>query len=373
MDVTDASAWLSTGDLAVPVRRLLGDGAVVQTWTSRRLTGGTSDALGVWRVSGDAITGGQVLSWSLILKGWRVPPAGVSPSSMNWPLREAALYRSGLLNDLPDGLAAPAYFGDEERSDGSTWLWTEDVQDSAPDAWPLELFASQARLLGQMNGEWITGRPLPELPDLSRGWVRERVEAAAPYIQMFRQVAEQPLVRQVYPPEVMDAYLRMWAERERWHAVLDRLPQTFCHMDASRRNTFTRIGPDKRGQTVLIDWAFAGIGALAEEMTSPIVASVMFGDAAVDDARQMEAAALDGYIEGLRDAGWRGDSCDVWHGYAVAAILRFGVGGVGRIMPVLLDEQSHPFVEQLFGFLIDEVFATLAAVQRWMVILIPRS
>src|SRR5690606_33156084 len=103
-----------------------------------------------------------------------------------------------------------------------------------------------------------------------------------------RHLADQPRVRSVYPSRIMDAYHAMWTSRERWFAALDQLPQTFCHMDASRKNTFTRIGPDNRTQTVLIDWAFAGIAALAEELTSPIVASVMFRDAAVDDARQIE-------------------------------------------------------------------------------------
>lgn len=175
----------------------------------------------------------------------------------------------------------------------------------------------------------------------------------------------------MYPSRIMDAYHAMWTSRERWFAALDQMPQTFCHMDASRKNTFTRIGPDNRTQTVLIDWAFAGIGALAEELTSPIVASVMFRDAAVDDARQIEALALDAYVEGLRDAGWRGDPDQVRHGYAIAAVLRFGVGGVGRILPGLLDAQSDPFIEALFGFPIEEVYANLAAVQRWLVSLVP--
>lgn len=371
MDTTDDGAWLSTADLAPPVRRRLGGDAAIRTWSRERLTGGTSDALGVWRVSGDAIMGDRVYPWSLILKGWRRPPGNASPTSMSWPLREATLYRSGLLDHLPKGLAAPQYLGHEEHADGSTWLWTEDVQDATPGPWPPERFATHARQLGQMNGAWLDGRPLPELPGLSRGWIRERVEAASPAMRMLPHVADQPRVRSVYPSRIMDAYHAMWTSRERWFAALDQMPQTFCHMDASRKNTFTRIGPDNRTQTVLIDWAFAGIAALAEELTSPIVASVMFRDAAVDDARQIEALALDAYVEGLRDAGWRGDPDQVRHGYAIAAVLRFGVGGVGRILPGLLDAQSDPFIEALFGFPIEEVYANLAAVQRWLVSLVP--
>ncbi len=70
-------------------------------------------------------------------------------------------------------------------------------------------------------------------------------------------------------------------------------------------------------------------------------------------------------------AGEATSAGEVWLGYAVAAALRYGVGGVGRFMPILLDERTHPIVEQVFGFPAEEVFATGAAVQRWLVDIIP--
>lgn len=372
MDVTDAPDWLTPGDLEVPVSRCLGAGpAAIQDWTCHSLLGGTSQVEGVWRVTGSARVSAARRPWSMILKGWPAPSPGQNETSMGWPRRELDLYRSGLLGDLPGGISAPACYGDEQRSDGSAWVWLEDVANDASGAWPLERHASHARLLGRLNGAWVAGRPLPNVPSLSRWWIRERVETARPFIEQFSSIADHPLMRRVYPPPVAAAWMRLWAEREAHLAALDRLPQTFCHLDAFPRNAFTRRGSDGSDQTVLIDWAFAGIAALGEELTSPIVASVMFLEVPVGEARHVEALAIDGYLDGLRDAGWHGDPDDIRRGYAIAAALRYGVGGMGRWVPTLLNEQVHPLAERILGHPFEELVTASAAVQRWLADLIP--
>lgn len=372
MDVTDAPSWLTPADLAAPVCRCLGtEDARIDDWSSCALTGGSSQVEGVWRVAGTAQVGATVHAWSMILKGWPAPAPDQAETSMGWPRRELDLYRSGLLDALPGGIAAPASFGHDLRPDGSAWVWMEDVTGDASGPWPPDRFASHARQLGRMNGAWSAGRPLPDLPGLSRGWLRERVETAGPFVPLLASEASHPLIRQVYPPAVAAAHGRVWADRERYHAALDRLPRTFCHMDAFPRNAFTRRGPGGQDQTVLIDWAFAGIGALGEELASPIVASVMFLEAPAAGARHLEALALDGYLDGLRDAGWRGNPDDVRRGYAIAAALRYGVGGMGRSVPVLLDERLHPIAERIIGRPFEEFVAASATVQAWLADLIP--
>jgi hypothetical protein len=374
MDVTDSPPWLTTATLAVPVRRSLrADDAAIEHWTCRPLAGGSSQVEGVWRVAGTACAGGASMQWSLILKGWPAPSPDQTEISMNWPLREIDLYRSGLLADLPGGISAPAYFGHERHSDGSAWIWLEDVSAEPQAAWPLERFATLARQLGQLNGAWAAGRPLPDLPSLSRRWIRERVESAAPFIALLTSEADHPLIHQVYPADIARIYERLWSSREAMYATLDQLPQAFCHLDAFPRNAFTRRGVDGHDQTVLIDWAFAGIAALGEELTSPIVASVMFKEVPVDEARHLEALTFEGYIDGLRDAGWRGDPDVVRRGYAIAAVLRYGVGGMGRWMPALLDERFHPIAERIFGHSFEEAVAISAAVQLWLADLVTET
>jgi hypothetical protein len=89
---------------------------------------------------------------------------------MHHPPRERLAFTSGLLADLP-GLGAPRCFGAEERADGATWLWLEDVPEAGPSRWPVARYATAARHVGEMNGAYLAGRPLPDHPWLSGGYV----------------------------------------------------------------------------------------------------------------------------------------------------------------------------------------------------------
>ncbi|GAA2210970.1 hypothetical protein GCM10009850_064290 [Nonomuraea monospora] len=63
---------------------------------------------------------------------------------------------------------------------------------------------------------------------------------------------------------------------------------------------------DADGGIVLLDWAFAGDGALGEDVGNYVPDSVF--DLYVPAARlpELDAAVCGGYLRGLREAGWRG-------------------------------------------------------------------
>jgi hypothetical protein len=298
----------------------------------------------------------------MILKGWLAPERGRLPSSLEWPHRERDLYSSGLLAHLPGGISAPEYYGEICQPDGSLWIWLEDVTDESDGAWPVDRYAGLARRVGQFNGTYLAGYPFPVSDGLSQQWLRQRVEAAAPAMAIFKQSIHHPLVERVYSPHVVDTFMRIWARRDAYCAYLEGFPQTFCHMDAFRRNVFIRL---------LIDWAFAGKGGVSEELTSLIAASVILMEVPVEEARYLEAEVLESYICGLRDAGWRGGSGMVRTGYGVAAALRYGVGAVRIWMPILLEERYHPHAEQVLKHSMDEIFANMTAVHAWMADLVP--
>lgn len=372
MDASDVRTWLTTTEITTPVHRQLGrEHAAIVDWTCHRLTSGGGEGLGVWRVAGHAVKDDSLQPWSLILKGSAPPELGTLPSARNWPQREMEMYRSGLLVDLPGGIRTPTCYGEIEHPDGSVWLWLEDVADGADGPWPLDAYGRVARHLGQFNGAYLTDRPLPENPCLSRSWLREWVEDAGPSVAELASVSDHPLVRQIYPSHVIEAFARMWADRHMHFAVLDQLPQVFCHLDAFRRNLFIRQGPDGTEETILIDWAFAGIAGVGEELAPLIAASVWLMDVPIEDAQQLEAVVLKGYSKGLRDTGWRGDSDLVRRGYGIATRLRYGTGGVRILLPILLDEQLHPYIEQILGAPMSEITVHLAAVNEWLADLVP--
>ena len=345
------------------VRRALGSETVeVTDWDHQQLHAGAGLVSSIYRFSGNGRDQGETAPWSLILKAIRAPSEAEDSSSVRYWKREPLAYESGLLDDLPGGVVAPRCFDVVEWPGEGVWLWLEDVTDGIGPRWPLEHYGVVARQFGQLNGAYLAGRPLPSYPWLSQGWVRVWISQAAPVIALLRDSLEYPLIRRWFPGDSADALFRLWAERETFLSALDRLPQTFCHLDAFRRNLFARRGPGGHDQTVAVDWAFVGIGAVGEEIVPLVQASLCFFEVELIKAQELDEMVFEGYLDGLRDAGWRCDPRLVRLGYAAAGAMRYPIGATGGFLPVVLDESSHSWVEQVWGFPIGEIADLLAEV-----------
>jgi hypothetical protein len=327
----------------------------VVSWEFEPLHGGIAVGTAIYRFSGQGRDQGRTMPWSLILKILRPEGSGADASAWNYYKREADAYQSGWLNDLPGGLAAPRCFGALDHPDGTCWIWLEEVAEEVGPLWPLEQYGLVARHLGQFNGAYLVDRPLPGWPWLSVGWLRQYVEQAAPALPLLRDSLDHPLVRRAWPGDAVDRFFRLWEEHDLFLDALDRLPQTICHLDVFRRNLFACKMADGGDQTLAVDWAFAGRGAIGQELVSLVQASVMFYEIGPDKAQALEDIVFDGYLEGLRDAGWRGDARQVRLGYA-AASLRYRCGGeLGRFLTIILDEGLHDIAQRTFGRPIGEV------------------
>src|SRR5215210_4288132 len=263
---------LSGVDAATPepmVRALLDEPAAVvaREWSCRPLGGGASEGLGLYRVAGLACVGGATHPWALVCKVCAAAH-GADPGAWDYPAREVLAYGSGLLAALPRGLVAPRCLAVAAQQDGTTRLWLEAVTDAHPGPWPLDRYTLVARHLGRFNGAYLAGAPLPAQPWLSREWLRDFVEASGPALAELEHLAGPggpPLLRQLYPSPVVAELRRLWTERECFFAALDRLPRTFCHHDAFRRNLLHRASPNG-ADLVAIDWAYASNGAVGEEL-----------------------------------------------------------------------------------------------------------
>jgi hypothetical protein len=336
--------------LAPLVRGLLGEPAAVLDggWACRPLGGGGGEGLGLYRVAGLLRVGGASRPWALILKVCAAASAALE--GWDYPPREALVYNSGVLGALPSGLSAPRCLGVESRPDGTTRLWLEEVADARPGPWPLDRYVLAARHLGRFNGAFLAGEPLPAHPWLSRGWLRGFVEAAGPSVAALGHLAgpgDASLARRLYPPPVVAELKRLWAEREAFLAALDQLPPTFCHLDAFRRNLLGRAGPEGE-ELVALDWAYAGRGAVGEELAPLVVAGLLFFEAEGIAPRELDAVCFAAYLEGLQEAGWAGDERQVRLGFAAAGALRYTLGALRLILPVLADPTRHAAMEAIF-------------------------
>ena len=334
----------------------------VANWEHKQLHAGAGAGSSVCRFAGQAHDQEQMIPWSLILKVLQLEDDNIHASDWNYYKREAEAYRSGWLDDLPGGLAAPRNFGTTEYADGTCWIWLEDVADAIGPGWPLEYYGVVARHVGQFNGAYLVGQPLPSWLWLSSGWLRHNIGNCAPALMPLRNSLDHPLVRRWLPREASDGFFRLWAERGVYLDALDRLPQTLCHLDIFRRNLFAQRTADGDHQTVAIDWAFAGRGAVGEELVPLILGSVIFYEVGLDKAQALEEIAFEGYLKGLRDVGWRGDPRQVRLGYAAAASLRYRFNDIGRWLAVVLDESLHAMILHMMGRPIGEVLDHVAQV-----------
>jgi len=112
---------------------------------------------------------------------------------------------------------------------------------------------------------------------------------------------EQPLIREYYAPH-RRALVALCEDRHQMLAWADGLPQTICHHDVWINNVF-----DTDDHTVLIDWAFAGWGALGCDPGNLVTDSC--GDLMLPASLlpELDAAATAGYRAGLEDAGRHAD------------------------------------------------------------------
>jgi thiamine kinase-like enzyme len=116
--------------------------------------------------------------------------------------------------------------------------------------------------------------------------------------------------------------------------ALDRLARTICHFDLHPANLFA-VGEE----TVLIDWAFVGIGALAEDAGVLVADSVL--DFHVEPARfdDLFDVVRRGYLDGLRLSGWSGAAELVELGMSATLAARYAWIGPA-ILRAVVEERS---------------------------------
>lgn len=329
-------------------------------WHFQSLHGGAGDlgtstpgVGGIARFIGTACAQHNTVPWSLILK---VLPPRTSTDDPYAETRELHAYQSGLLDRLPGNITAPRCFSILAEPGEAACMWIEDICDELGQKWPPSHYGLVARHFGQLNGAYLVDQALPTVPWLSRSFLRQWVAGQVDSVTKLTAAQVHPIIHHMYPSDVCDGIRRLWAERELFLDAIERLPQTFCHLDAFRRNLFVRKGSDGPPQTVAIDWAFAGIGAVGEEIAQLTWASLYFREVDLSNARELEEIVLAGYLEGLRDAGWHGSAQVVQFAYKTTALLR---AGFPVEIGVFLDERCWDWIEHVSGGIsVEEIVTT---------------
>ncbi len=333
----------------------------INQWTCAQLSSGIGGGA-IYRYSGQGQVLGKSINWSIILKIIKPSAKGWEDSnSSDWSYykREMDAYRSGWLGDLPGGIAAPQYLGATEFRDGTCWLWLEDIRDRR-EHWTLEDYGKAARDIGQFNGAYLAGVPLPSYPWLSLNWIRGYVSLSAPAIEPLRNALDHPLIRRWFPGNRSDLFFLKWSQRQEHFRVMDQLPQTMCHFDLFRRNLFLGNNADDCGRTIAIDWAFVGPGCIGADISPLVIATLAFFEMGLDKTRELDRIVFNEYLEGLHQAGWQGDPRQPRLGYLTANI-RYWFPEIGALLTAVFDDHVRNMVEQSLGHPLGDIFDYWAA------------
>ena len=349
--------------------------ATLIDWGATPLSGGATGEIGLtgglWRVSGEVESLGHAVPWSAVLKILTHSEVVVGdyradrddPRGFDYWRREADAYASGLLGDLGEGLLAPRCWRVDEH-DGEVAIWLEELP---PDVstWSVERYRLAAAHLGLFNGAYLDGRKMPSRPWLSRGRIHDWLRGRERGIRGMRTDRRPGLLASWLSDSSVSRVERLWQRKAALLTALTRLPTTLCHHDAHRRN-LVAVPWDHGDQTVAIDWAAMGVGQLGEEMATFVGVTLQFLDVSMDEADDFEDASLEGYLSGLRAAGWTGDEAVLRFGYQAALGLSMGVGAAGTWFAGLVDPATEQLAERIIGHPADEIAAQWAAMQPYL-------
>jgi hypothetical protein len=98
---------------------------------------------------------------------------------------------------------------------------------------------------------------------------------------------------------------------------------------------------------VAIDWAYAGIGALGEDLMGLL--RVFNQEGTPGFHRALDEVLFAGYLDGLGDAGWEGDPRLARLGFTTAVAMRYGMSPGGPPLAALADDGRRQQVERAVG------------------------
>ena len=314
-----------------------GQSVTVGEWQEETLEGGFELDSAIHRLYGTATIDGRTQAWSLIVKVIRSSENSADPQGCHYWKREMLAYQSGFLKELPGKLAAPHCYAITEQPDASVWIWMEDVKDDNPQPWSIDQYAQVARHLGQFNGAYLAGRPLPADPWVTHDWLRKYLEGAVPMMEFILQNPDNTIISNRFPGIAFPMMLALWDEYPHLLKVLDHLPQTFCHQDAFKRNLFNRAG-----ELIAIDWSFSGIAPVGSELAVLLGCAFDFGNFPSSQANDLDKACFTAYLDGLRQAGWHPDEHQVRKGFTITLLLRYVLAAsIGEVLPKMMNENTR--------------------------------
>lgn len=291
------------------------------SWSCSPL-GEVKEESSVYRVSSTVqLDDGSRQDYSLILKIAKPDPMRDEADHYYYWKREALAYQSGMLSQLPEGIRAPQCYDVEELTDGNVRVWLEDLPiDALHKDWTLTHICDIYYALGKFNGAYLAGATLPADWFLCRAWMRSWVEVCTAYAL---PVHEQKAIWDSHSGsnELWELYLYNRKRSSALLETLERLPRVLAHQDVHWDNIFME-NENGNDSLLAIDWQFASISGVGEELGRMFGYALLKKKIPIDRVALYKEEIFSSYMQGLKAAGWEGDSKLARYGFLAAASLR---------------------------------------------------
>jgi hypothetical protein len=326
---------------------------------------------GLFRFSGHCSGPRGKQAWTVVLKCINNPLEwSQHPGEWSYWKRELLAYQTGLLDHLPPGLRAPRCYGVVEKDSGA-WAWIEYIKECTDRRWSLENFLRAAHRLGQFQGAYLNGTPLPQQPWLCRPFFRSiwaEDDWWFPYMnpESENNAWKSPLIKRAFKEDCQPRVLELLSKRALFLNANDRLPQVLCHNDAHRRNFMWAISPDTgQEELIAVDWAFFGPGAVGNDLGELAGNSLYFLDYPVRDAASLLESILDPYLVGIAENGVKIDSRLVKLGYLIGLTFWMGLQLPGWAA-LMLAPESDTNIQAMYGAGPEQVLASWARLDSFL-------
>jgi hypothetical protein len=240
---------------------------------------------------------------------------------------ELDIYQSGIGSVLPDGMRTPQLHGVGRPDADHLSLWWEFVRERAQ-TWTLADYRLCARLLGRLAARRRAGaqvnRALPAVARTAhdggsalRFYASRRVLAGLLPVLESGQVWQHPVLREALrmtgDRQLPADMVALGARLPQVLDLLDELPQTYAHGDASPQNLL--LPADEPGTIVVIDWGFGTLLPVGFDLGQLLVGLAQAGRADPAAIPAIDAEIFPAYLAGLAAEDYNVDPAQVRAGY----------------------------------------------------------
>ncbi len=291
-----------------------------------------------WWVSGTARQDGADVPFRLFVKvvqsALRSPAMADIPPQFHTMIADALpwhvepnAYRSDLARRVPDGMRIPHAYRVAEVDDESCALWLAAVEhDESP--WDLDRYRDAAAMLGRFAGSAEVAAMDHELthparPQQARTYFDKRLTDQ--FISSYEEggVWHHPAVAAHFDDALRARLMSLIAAAPALIDEIETLPLLNAHGDAAPQNLL--VVPNG---FCVIDWGFWCRSALGFDLSQLVYSEVDLDRSDASAFRDIQAASLIGYREGLADEGVEIGEAELKRAHTIQLAIAHGISSV---------------------------------------------